>query len=99
MFEDIRITYYVNPNLFWFKHEGNPSASQEKLNELERRIEAYRESISKTSFSKHYSPAVGELVIVRHCTGSVDKWVRARVDHEFKFLTGSDFICWAVDYG
>lgn len=101
MFDDIRITYYVNPNLFWFKYEGNPSISQQKQNNLEKRIQSYRASISKKCFSKcsHYSPVVGELVIVRHYSGSVDKWIRARVDHEFQFRTGSDFILWAVDYG
>lgn len=96
MFDDIQITYYVNPNLFWFKYEANPSAAQKKQKTLENKIQHYRTSISEKSIFK---PSIDELVIFRHCSGSVDKWVRARVDHELEFRTGSEYILWTVDYG
>lgn len=96
MFDDIQITYYVNPNLFWFKYEANPSEAQKKQKTLENKIQHYRTSISEKAIFK---PSIGELVIVRHCSGSVDKWVRARVDHQLEFRTGSEYILWTVDYG
>lgn len=97
-FEAITITYYVNPNLFWFKYEDN-LLLEEKRKKLENEVQRYAEGMSNKKHNFTYSPLIGELVIVRHCSGSVDKWVRARVDHEIKYRSGTEFILWTVDYG
>lgn len=95
---DIDITFYVNPNLFWFQYKEDGVPMTERRNILDNKIQCYAKSVNK----KHnvaYSPFIGERVIVRHCSGTVDKWIRARVDHEFKYGTGSEFILWIIDYG
>lgn len=95
---DIDITFYVNPHLFWFNYKEESFLMTEKLKKLDNRIQCYAKTVNNKRYFD-YSPFIGELVIVRHCSGSVDKWIRARVDYEFNCGTGTEYILWTLDYG
>lgn len=91
----IKLTHYVNPHEFWFKYVDDKNQSAE--NEIQKRIERLSKNFSQNDYN--YTPSIGEIVIVRFSCGAVNKFIRARVDWELKYHTGSEFILWAIDEG
>lgn len=90
----IKVTHYVNPHEIWFKYDD--SIELEEMLEIQETIEQL--GIIRQRHFNH-SPAVGEIVIVRYCFGSVNKFIRARVDFIYEYRLGSEFILWAIDEG
>lgn len=89
----IKITHYVSPHLLWFKYEDS---MQMQIPEIQHEIESLT-VVKLKNFN--YIPSIGEIVIVQYCFGAIDKLIRARVDSEYKYRQGSEFILWAIDEG
>ncbi|XP_055601520.1 uncharacterized protein LOC129750576 [Uranotaenia lowii] len=96
----IRITHYINPHNFWFKHESdyayNPEQQQFQL-ELNNFCEQTFGRGNLTSGI--YTPRrVGELVAVFYF--QLSRWIRAEVDEIQEDLSGQIHCnLWAIDEG
>lgn len=90
----IKITHYVSPHEIWFKYDDPMEMG--KMLAIQQKIQPFGD-VSQRQFN--YSPLVGEIVIVRYCSGGVNKFIRGRVNFEYKYRRGSEFIIWAMDEG
>lgn len=89
IFENIEVTHYVNPHMFWFK---NPDRNRELLKNLEKDLVNF---VQKHRNDKKV-PAKQYDSVVAFRTND-EKWVRAEVD--FVDAEKSEAILWALDYG
>ncbi|XP_058825739.1 uncharacterized protein LOC131685804 [Topomyia yanbarensis] len=96
----IRITHYINPHNFWFKHE-----SAYLFNEEDQSFQMEINDFCETTYGRGnistgvYTPRQkGELVAVFYF--QLSRWVRAEVDEIIKELNGQVHCnLWAIDEG
>lgn len=94
--DEIDITYYVGPHLFYFKYKDGECDAV--LDDINNNVEKYVEKhIAKRRPSPH-SPQIGEIVLCHYITDCINKWIRARVDYK-RTYGREKFILWALDFG
>lgn len=95
----IRITHYINPHNFWFKHDSAYLFNAEEQH-FQRDLNEYCEStFIRGKVAETYTPRrQGELVAVFYFQQS--RWIRAEVDDVQQEL-GGQLHCnlWAIDEG
>lgn len=93
--QNIEITHFINPHLFWYKIAGKSNESQKAAIEhkfLEFAKQCYNQNCAKNFDAKI---SVSDYVAVYYLNEK--KWIRATVD-KFDPSEGS-MILWADDYG
>lgn len=87
---EITITYFINPNLFFYKKLS--SSDLLRLRSIENDLVKYREEHPHAG--QNYSPETGNLVAV--LDSERNKWFRAQIDWIY---SSNNVLVWAIDYG
>ncbi|XP_055644302.1 putative ATP-dependent RNA helicase SoYb [Toxorhynchites rutilus septentrionalis] len=95
----IRITHYINPHNFWFKHDSAYLYNAEEQKFLLELNEYCESTYTRGKIAESYIPhRQGELVAVFYFQQA--RWIRAEVD-EIQQELGGQIHCnlWAIDEG
>lgn len=96
----IRITHYINPHNFWFKHESAYLFNAEEQEFQMELIEFCETTFGRGNITSGvYKPTqIGELVAVFYF--QLGRWTRAKIDEIQQDLSG-EVMCnvWAIDEG
>lgn len=90
--DNIIITHYVNPHMFWFKYQKD-ARSEEILILLNEKLQKY--VLDNVRKHEPYSPRIGEIIL---CYNG-EQWIRGKVDQRLTNPKETKFIVWAIDYG
>lgn len=93
--QNIEITHFINPHLFWYKIAGKSNESQKTA--IEHKFSEFAKRCYNQNCAKNFDTKISVRDYVAVYYLNEKKWIRATVD-KFDPAEGS-MILWADDYG